>query len=221
MPTTEQRRNVTKRRSSGRARDSLDSTSVPVSSLLSQTRKKDKDGEYLQEHIQTPNHAQDNARRMPSGAERSTSSILDGCNVPDFTRRQIPNKDNASDLHEQLTSMWIRKKTLEVDIKDAVEDGDKDNLRHQKLVDQHSNINRLMFTVLHSNLDGSEKQAPPRMPSAIKQSQSLNTKVGFKEDDAPFVIYFEYKEEEIPTVVWTHIPVAMLSVPFCSAQKLR
>ena len=47
-PTTEQRRNVTKRRSNSRTRDSLDSTSVPISSLLSRRPKdRSRDADYL------------------------------------------------------------------------------------------------------------------------------------------------------------------------------
>ncbi len=106
--------------------------------------------------------------------------------------------------------MWVSKKALEEDIKEAVEDGDRDNPRYHELVEQHVNLNRSMFTVLHASRNGNEEQVTSRMSSDNKPPQSSLTNASFKENEAPFVIYFEYKEDEMPTVVWIHMPVDML-----------
>ena len=222
--STSQRMNVTKRRSTGRARDSLDSTSVPISTLLSKRpQMRPKDADYVQEHIPTPTRGQDNDRLMFSKAEKLSSSVLDGCDVPDFTRRQIPDKNEDADLHEKLTNMWIRKKVLDEDINDAIMDGDRDNPNCQDLRDRRACLNRLMFTALHANLNGQEEQATSWVPSGNKQSSSSAkmSKEYFQDDDPPFVIYFEYKEDEMPTVVWTHMPVSMLLEAAMAMLRLR
>ncbi len=85
-PSTEQRRNVTKRRSNSRARDSVDSTSVPISSLLSRKPKdRTRDSNYEEETL---------SPRMKDVV--SSTSITKS---PDFTRRQIPTQSEDFDLH--------------------------------------------------------------------------------------------------------------------------
>jgi hypothetical protein len=212
--STDQRRNVTKRRSLDRVRDSVGSTSVPVSSLLSkrpQARKRD--ANYEDENARTPEGSRSDPIQSSTGKGGPAQTMLDGCAIPNFTRRQLPDKEVDPELYETLRDMWIHKKALEEDINEALEDGN--NHVHQELVGQHDSINQAMFTMLHPNL---KVQEDIQWHSEQKGSGSRN-----KTSDKPelpsfasgqgedqFVIYFEYEEDEMPTVVWQNMPVAFL-----------
>jgi hypothetical protein len=111
--------------------------------------------------------------------------------------------------------MWIHKKSLEEDIIEAVEEGNE--YIHQQLMDQHASINRAMFTMLHPNLivqDNRPWQSEQRERRARPQDKSMDKpdvpSFAPGEGDDQFVIYFEYEEDEVPTVVWQHMPVAVL-----------
>ncbi len=137
---------------------------------------------------------------------------LDGCEIPNFTRRQLPDKSLDPELHDTLRDMCIHKKALEEDIDDAVQEGNDDV--HQQLMEQHASINRAMFTMLHPNLTvqddrswKSEQREPGSQDKSIDKPDVPSVAPG---DDDQFVIYFEYEEDEVPTVVWQHMPVALL-----------
>ena len=90
VPSTSLRKNVTERRSNGRARDSLGSTSVPVSKLLERVPLgRPQDEAYAREtrmghqdsHLSSPGIGND---AVSSPAKKTSFSI------PDFTRKDIP-----------------------------------------------------------------------------------------------------------------------------------
>jgi hypothetical protein len=120
-PTTEQRRNVTKRRSNGRVRDSLDSTSVPISSLLSRKPKdRIRDVAYLEKTV-SPKR-EDGVSRTPlthSPVSSKREDVISHTSLPhraEFTRRLIPSIHEHFDLHQALMKLWIQKKIIEDDM---------------------------------------------------------------------------------------------------------
>jgi hypothetical protein len=121
MPSTELRRNVTRRRSSERARDSVGSTSVPVQRLVSRKPKdRPNDMAYASE------------TKAPKGRD-----AIDAVSVrsPDVTSR-----------HKVLKAMWTHKKALEEDIDEALGQQSQDDFH--RLVQQHKQVNQDMYDVL-------------------------------------------------------------------------
>ena len=72
VPSTEMRQNITKRKSNGRARDSLDSTtSIPIADLLSRKSfERKKDAEYIQETGLSQRERVTSSNQPPSFAPR-------------------------------------------------------------------------------------------------------------------------------------------------------
>jgi hypothetical protein len=138
IPTTALRKNITQRRSNGRARDSIgSSTSVPVPKVRLQ------DAAYVKEtRSQKPS--------TPATSPSSGSPMLRTgapASLPDFIRKQIPTELESPKLHKVLRAMWIGKKGIEEDIADAKQQGN--DTQCQLLAEQHTAINQDMFAALH------------------------------------------------------------------------
>jgi hypothetical protein len=109
MPSTELRRNVTRRRSNDRARDSVSSTSVPIRSLVS--RKPMERQKYM---IYASELKVDEM-------QESGESIATFAQSPGITRRLIPCEEEDPIRHKVLQEMWVCKKILEEDIDEALQ----------------------------------------------------------------------------------------------------
>jgi hypothetical protein len=134
MPSTELRRNVTRRRSQERARDSVGSTSVPVERLISRkSKERPKDVAYSSE------------TKVPVKRESGTTQAVSVWS-PDVTRRLIPGADEDPYRHKVLKEMWVRKKALEEDIDEALNKQSQNDFHH--LMQQHKQINQDMHDVL-------------------------------------------------------------------------
>jgi hypothetical protein len=113
IPATALRKNITQRRSNGRARDSIgSSTSVPVSELIARVPKvRLQDAAYANE---TRSHKPSTPVTSP-GSKSPVQHTDASSSFPDFTRKQIPTELESPKLHKTLRAMWIRKKGIEKD----------------------------------------------------------------------------------------------------------
>jgi hypothetical protein len=59
--------------------------------------------------------------------------------VPEFTRREIPNVREDSELNASLNHLWITKKEIEEDMQAALEDGDEVTYRDHEAL--HNKLN--------------------------------------------------------------------------------
>jgi hypothetical protein len=133
MPSSELRRNVTRRRSNERARDSVGSKSVPIQSLVSRKpMERQRDMAYASETKAV--RAKESG--MPITSVRS----------PAVTRKLIPSEEEDPIRHKALQEMWILKKALEEDIDEAV--GTQDSEDFHQLVEQHRQLNQNMIDLL-------------------------------------------------------------------------
>jgi hypothetical protein len=133
MPSSELRRNVTRRRSNERARDSVGSTSVPIQSLVSRKpMERQRDMAYASETKAV--------RTKESGI--STDSV----SSPSVTRKLIPSEEEDPLRHKALKKMWISKKVLEEEIDEALQAQNSKNFHH--LVQQHKQLNQDMIDLL-------------------------------------------------------------------------
>ena len=112
VPPTALRKNVTKRRSNGRARDSIGTTSVPISKLLERVPKgREQDEAYARETRISPQES----RLISPGIHTDAVSYAakpQSSSSPDFTRKAIPTEFESPTLHRKLRNMWIRKKRV-------------------------------------------------------------------------------------------------------------
>jgi hypothetical protein len=232
LPSPSLHRNVTKRRSNGRARDSLGgSTSVPVSKLLERVPLgRAQDEAYARE---TRMGRQDSHLNSPgSGINEVSSSVKKpskpSFSIPDFTRKAIPTEFENPKLHKKLRNMWIRKKGIEEDMADALENDKED--KYKAYAEQHAAINRDMFAALETDRMSGEDDGIVRRPMLPDQTISYDfephgvrveklaprhpdkNKVlqPWEYDGTSIRIWFSYQMEEHPYVVWPHMPVALL-----------
>jgi hypothetical protein len=185
MPSSELRRNVTRRRSNERARDSVGSTSVPIPSLVSRKPKeRQKDMVYASETKA--------AMEKDKGAS-NVFSVLSPAPVrsPAITRRLIPSEEDDPIRHKALKDMWIRKKALEDDIDEALGAQNSDDFHH--LVQQHKQLNQDMFDVL-----------------AIPSFGSPTPERRFNLDVESIVLWFAYDGDEISVVAWPQMSIKLL-----------
>jgi hypothetical protein len=154
IPTTALRKNITQRRSNGRARDSIgSSTSVPVSELVARVPEvRLQDAAYAKEtRSQKPSLSSGSpmlrtyAISPSSGSPESRTDA--SASFPDFTRKQIPTELKSPKLHKALQAMWIRKKGMEEDIAEAKQQGN-DTL-YKFLVEQYTALNQNMFATFN------------------------------------------------------------------------
>jgi hypothetical protein len=179
MPSTELRRNVTRRRSNDRTRDSVGSTSVPIRSLVSRKpMERQKDMIYASES-------------MVAGTHERGESIATSAQSPGITRRQIPSEEEDPLRHRVLQEMWVRKKILEEDIDEALENQNSNEFHN--LVQQHKKLNQDMFAMLRG-LSGS--------------STPMERK--FHLDEESFVVWLAYDGDEISVVAWPQMTVKLL-----------
>jgi hypothetical protein len=189
FPSTALRKNITKRRSNERARDSVETTSIPIDKLLARVPSaRTQDAAYAKETKQnkpmTPpvpiprNDAvsvpRNNAVSVQSptpptpGVKVSVPSPKPSPSVPDFTRRLIPTEVESPKLHKQLRNMWIRKKGIEEDMAEALEKGN--DLEYNRLSEQHEAINKEMFGNLRKaqlNGDNDQRDLAPVLPAQV------------------------------------------------------
>jgi hypothetical protein len=122
--------------------------------------------------------------------------------------------------------MWIRKKGIEEDMAEALEKGTE--LEYNRLSEQHEAINQEMFVNLRrAQLDGDDNQrnlAPVlpaqvldydfdhnnRKPKRPPPSEGARPWQYDESSATTFMIWFSYKEEEFPYIVWHQMPVALL-----------
>ena len=233
IPSTNSRKNVTKRRSNGRARDSLGSTSVPVDELVARVPKiRPQDAAYA---LEMEGARQTQPPQSPIMKSHELGSVASYMNHdddqadhpgPDFTRRQIPSEVDSPSLHKTLKRMWIRKKGLEEDMTEAKEKGKGE--QYGLFAEQHAALNREMFEAVHqANMSGEEDRGskPPRLPEqaldygfdhnqSSQRRQPNNKEPTSKsweyEGASSFMIWFTYRDEEFPYIVWLEMPVALL-----------
>ncbi len=185
MPSTELRRNVTRRRSNERARDSVGSTSVPIPSLISRRPKERQiDMVYANEAIAV------------IGQEKTLSyntSVLSPAFKQSLgvTRRLIPNKEDDPVRHKALKEMWVLKKALEEDIDEAL--GSQNSEEFHQLVQQHKQLNQEMVDILRNPSDGS----PTLEGHPMVDMESIR-------------LWLAYDGDEISVVVWPQMTVEQL-----------
>jgi hypothetical protein len=208
---------VTKRRSHSRARDSLDSTSVPISSLLSRKPKdRSRDADYLEETLSPKRGgavSRTSLAHSPLSPRKedvvSRTSLI---HSPDFARRLIPPIHENYDLHQTLMKLWIQKKIIEDDLNEIHgEDGQE---QHRLLVQQLDEVNQMMYALIEGSpafqdqeVPGSSSVTSPMSPTSPHHHQPVQI---FSPDLTTMIIWFLYEEDEISAIVARHMKVAVL-----------
>ena len=228
-PNTAIKKNITKRRSQGRPRDrqSLGETSRPLESLVSKKSKpRPKDLDYAREVSRTPDASR--VQQQPPSKGKFGGTFTP---VPEFTRKHLPDERENPKVYAYLNHLWIGKKALEEDMNDALEENDERTYRAIEL--QHNQLNQQMFSLLHEKCHSQDARTAirthdhPRSPSPTQShhssasssasSVSKSAKPGLsipmqpaKPDGKSYLIYFEYRDELTPWMVWAHMPVSQL-----------
>ncbi len=198
VPNTILRKNITQRRSHGRPRDRVSlGTSIPIADLISKKpNPRNKDIAYSSEF----------ARETDIAREPSLPSRPDTPPIPDFTRKDMHLASPNPEMNRRFQQLWVQKKEVEEDMKQALELDDEHNYR--SLESQLSNINSRMFTLRHAAVIPSKPEA------------STDPLTWWNYDGSSYIIYLAYKDRLIPWVVWSQMPVALLVQATVSALAL-
>ncbi len=141
---------MTNRRSNGRARDSLESTSVPISSLLSRNPKdRIRDAAYVEETLSPKREdgvSRTSLTHSPVSSKREDETLhMSLPSRAEFSRRLIPSIAEHFDFHQALMKLWIQKKIIEDDMNES---GQEEQGQYQVLAQQLDTINQTMYALI-------------------------------------------------------------------------
>jgi hypothetical protein len=230
MPSSELRRNVTRRRSHDRARDSVGSTSVPIQSLVSRKPKgRQKDLDYASET---------KAPVATESGKYNTTYIRSS----DITRRLVPSEGEDSIRREALQEMRVRRKVVETAVgkeggifnaasdrspevtRRLIPSEGEDPIRHAALNEMwirkkglEEDIDEALLTQnsgdfhelvqTHKELNQQMFEMLMVLPAS---SSSTTPDKSLHLDMESFVIWFAYESDEISVDVWPQMPITLL-----------
>jgi hypothetical protein len=212
---TVQRRNITHRKSQGRARDrvSLGQPSIPVELLLARkAQPRDIDVEYKMEAL-TPSNPP-----LPQYSDVGRGSFR-----PSYPATNMPLPNGVdTPLPEELSRCWRDKMAIEGAIKTALQEGNEHSYRHweAKLQEVNEQIYRLLCHAPSAGYDNNNRQrglqTPPDIGQVVRddniddKSSSTDSNKDWRFQGSSFVIYLETPDTVIPWVVWETMPVSLL-----------
>jgi hypothetical protein len=228
IPSSELRRNVTRRRSHDRPRDSVGSTSVPIQSLVSRkSKERQKDLVYASET---------KAPVATESGKYNTASIRS----PDITRRILPSEGEDSIRRAALQEMWVRRKAVEAAVdkdrgisntasvrspevtRKLIPSEGEDPIRHAALKEMwirkkglEEDIDEALLTQNSGDFHQLVQQHKElnqhmfEMLIVLPASSSTPDK-SLHLDTESFVIWFAYESDEISVVVWPQMPIKLL-----------
>jgi hypothetical protein len=202
MPNTVQRRNVTQRKSQGRARDrvSMGEPSVPVEFLVARKFKpREIDLGYKADAT------------TPPLAQRSIASVED-----EDTSLHVPS---VSHFPADIARLWGERSVIELDMQSALEVGDEHGYRTGET--RHRQLSEYMASLMlgpapgANGLSSTKKHQPTSLADSRNynqdaQSSSSDSTTDWRYDGSSFVIYIDTSDTVFPWVVWANMPVSLL-----------